>query len=96
MQRVWGQRFDLFVIFWILLAGLRPLFLGALALTNHGESVIAHLNDVAGGAWVTMAGGVGTLYALHLHKTHDRPPLERPPEVVDEVNICSEKNSPYI
>ncbi len=54
--------------------GITAIVLGALALTGHGGSMIAHLNDVSGGAWATMAGGVVALYALHLHKQSDEVP----------------------
>lgn len=46
--------------------GITAVVLGALALTGHGGAMVAHLNDVTGGAWATMGGGLITLYSLHL------------------------------
>jgi hypothetical protein len=45
---------------------ITAIVLGALALTSLGGATIAHLNDVTGGAWATIGGGLITLYALHL------------------------------
>lgn len=51
--------------------GVTAIVLGALALTNHGGSVVARLNDVSGGGWGTMAGGIIALGALHLQRESD-------------------------
>jgi hypothetical protein len=53
--------------------GITALVLGVLALTNHGGSIIAHLTDVHGGAWIMMTTGLVALYALYMYKKTDTP-----------------------